>query len=122
VSKAEAAGLAPKWRGGNVSLLENRRDKNVVLVYASEWQDEEAAGRMLEAYRKILKGKWKNLRIDSQSTSVVVGSGDDGVFRVWRQGNRVFSAEGMKSVADLKDLTLASETERAPVVSAASVD
>jgi hypothetical protein len=120
VSKAEAAGLAPKWRGGSVALFEHKRDKNVVMVYASEWQDETAAARMFDAYKRVLKGKWKSLRVDSETKASLSGSGDDGAFRVWVSGVRVFSAEGMKSIADLKDLTIASRGGHSRSVVAAS--
>jgi hypothetical protein len=106
VTKDKAAALSPKWRGGNVALLEHKRDKNVVMVYASEWEDEAAAGQMFEAYRSVLKGKWKSFRIDSESKTSISGAGDDGVFRLWLSGSSVFSAEGMKSIADLRDLTI----------------
>jgi hypothetical protein len=92
------------------------------MVYASEWQDEAAAQKMFEAYRGVLKGKWKNFRIDTESRTSISGSGDDGAFRLWLQGSRLFSAEGMKSVADLKDLTDAGAAARPNVVAAASID
>ena len=103
--KEAAAALAPKWRGGTLDLMENRRDNRIVLRYASDWADEASARLMFDAYRKVLKGKWKNLRIDTDSTSAVSGTGDDGVFRLTVQGSRVVSVEGMKSIADLRDLT-----------------
>jgi hypothetical protein len=122
VSKAAAADLSPKWRGGNVALLEHKRNKNVVMVYASEWQDETAARKMFDAYRSVLKGKWKNLRIDAESKNSLSGSGDDGTFRLWLSGTRLFSAEGMQSIADLKDLTVATENVRPQPLVAASFD
>jgi hypothetical protein len=122
VNKAEAAALAPKWRGGNIALLEHKRDKNIVMIYASEWQDEAGALKMFGAYRTVLKGKWKSLRIDTESKSSITGSGDDGTFRVWVQGNRLFGAEGMKSIADLKDLTIAGGIEHRHAVAEASID
>jgi hypothetical protein len=122
VNKAEAAALAPKWRGGNIALLEHRRDRNIVMVYASEWHDETAALKMFNAYRSVLKGKWKNLRVDSESKGLISGLGDDGSFRVWVSGNRLFSAEGMKSIADLKDLTIADGPGRLTTVPVASID
>jgi hypothetical protein len=122
VSKSEAAAVAPKWRGGNVALMEHKRDKNVVMVYASEWADEAAANKMFSAYRSVLKGKWKNLRVDTESKTAITGSGDDGAFRLWVSGARLFSAEGMKSIADLKDLTSASERRSPDAVAEASFD
>jgi hypothetical protein len=121
-SKAEAAVIAPAWRGGNMALLEHKRDKNVVMVYVSEWQDEAAARKMFDVYRTVLKGKWKNLKVDSDSKSSISGSGDDGAFHVWVQGKRLFSAEGMKSIADLKDLTLGVDAKAPNRAVAASIN
>jgi hypothetical protein len=122
VSKQAATDLSPRWRGGNLALLEHKRNRNVVLVYASEWQDEAAARKMFDAYRSVLKGKWKKLRVDAESENAVSGSGDDGAFRLWLSGARVYSAEGMQSVADLKDLTVASRNVRSLGLVAASSD
>lgn len=121
-TKAEAADLAPKWRGGTIALMEHKRDKNVVMVYCSEWQDESGARRMFDAYGKVLKGKWKNPRIDAESKTAMSGSGDDGAFRAWASENRFCSAEGMKSVADLRDLTAGAGGTQSRTVAAASID
>jgi hypothetical protein len=73
-------------------------------------------------YRTVLKGKWKNLKVDSDSKSSISGSGDDGAFHVWVQGKRLFSAEGMKSIADLKDLTLGVDAKAPNRAVAASIN
>ena len=49
--------LATKWRGGQVKILENRKTKNVLMLYASEWETEADAKAFHEAYQRILKGK-----------------------------------------------------------------
>ena len=103
--KEASAEVAPKWRGGTIDLMENRRDNRVVLRYASEWADEASARKMFESYRAVLRGKWKLLQIDTETKDAVSGTGDDGAFRVSVQGTRVVSVEGMKSIADLRDLT-----------------
>jgi len=121
-SKAESAALAPQWRGGKMALLEHKRDKHVVMIYASDWQDEAAARQMFNVYRSVLKGKWKKLQVDSESKNSISGVGDDGTFRVWLQGKRLSAAEGMKSIADLKDLTLAGDRQRPRDAVAASIN
>ena len=65
-----------------------------MLLYASEWTDVEAAREAFRLYRLVLKGKWKNLKVDSESPTEVVGTGDDGPFRLKLEGTRVSSVEG----------------------------
>jgi len=95
VSKGDAASIAPHWRGAAAAVVEHKRDKRAVLLYASEWDTAESARNMFDAYRKVLKGKWKNMRIDTDSPGSLTGSGDDGDFRVWITGTRMSSVEGL---------------------------
>jgi hypothetical protein len=44
-SKQEASDLSPHLRGGYFELLEDRRDKHLVLSYVSEWEDAASAKR-----------------------------------------------------------------------------
>lgn len=94
-NKEQASSIASHWRGGSAAILERKRDKRPVLVYASEWATPEQAQRMFEAYRTILKGKWKTMTIATESPSMFAGSGDDGDFRVALEGTRVSSIEGL---------------------------
>ncbi len=96
----EADSVAPHWRGGLVRLLEDKKDKHVVLLYASEWETPEAAQRMFEAYKKILAGKWKSLAYVNESKDLLEGKGDDGSFRIWIDGSRVLGIEGMTDVGE----------------------
>jgi hypothetical protein len=90
--------LAPKWRGGAFSLVEGKRNKKQqVLLYASEWESEDAAQRMFESYRQVLKGKWKTFVVESEDESSFRGQGDAGPFEVTRRGTRVSSVEGAPS-------------------------
>jgi hypothetical protein len=50
---------------------------------------------MFEEYRKVLKGKWRQMRIDSDTGTLLTGSGDDGDFRVSLSGTRLSSVEGL---------------------------
>jgi hypothetical protein len=75
--------------------MERKADRRSVLLYASEWSTPENARKMFDAYRKVLKGKWKQMRIDSDTAGSLTGSGDDGDFRVSVSGTRVSVMEGL---------------------------
>ena len=95
--REESAAVSPHWRGGNYALMENRPAARVVLLYAAEWEDAEAAKRYFELYRKVLGKKWKRLEIQSQSESSVSGMGDDGYFLLQLKGSVVSSLEGAEN-------------------------
>ena len=98
--KAEAAALAPHWRGCNFELLENKKAGRVVLVYASEWDSEESARRYFAAYRDILRKKWKRMTVSTESPAGVQGTGDNGRFELRLQGTLVTSVEGLDPALD----------------------
>jgi hypothetical protein len=100
LSKKEADALAPAWRGGHLALLEHRKSKHVVLVYASEWESAEAAKRMFDAYRTVLKGKWNAFTVTAETPDALSGKGDDGLFRLTMAGTRLVSVEGMRVPAE----------------------
>lgn len=100
-SEAEAASVAPSWRGGAFRLLESKAGKRLALLYASEWTTEEAARRFFGLYRLALKGKWKSFTIDAESATSLSGQGDDGCFLLRLEGARVTSVEGLQSLADV---------------------
>lgn len=86
--------LAPKLKGSDYRIDETKRGHRMTLVYASEWSDAEAATNYFEAYQKVLRGKWKNLEVTTQSAGRFSGKSEDGYFAVTRQGNKVLSEEG----------------------------
>ena len=96
VGKAEADDIAPHWRGAVAAVVEHKRDRRPVLLYASEWDSLESARKMFEAYRRVLKGKWKLMKIATDTPASLTGAGDDGDFRVWIAGTRVSSVEGLQ--------------------------
>ena len=99
VGKEHAGDIAMHWRGGSGAVIERKTDKRPVLLYASEWDSQESARKMFEAYREVLKGKWKQMTIVTDTPSSLTGSGDDGDFRVWLAGTRVSSVEGLPAAA-----------------------
>jgi len=93
----DAQEVAPKLSGSQYRLLEEKKDKRIELVYASEWSDTATAQRYFHLYRKVLQGKWKKLRVASESDSFLTGEGDDGWFRVNIERNIVRSTEGWEN-------------------------
>jgi hypothetical protein len=100
VDTASADEMAPHWRGCNFELLENKKAARVVLLYAVEWDDEDSARRYFEAYRQVMKKKWKQMTVSSESVDQLNGSGDDGRFELRRIGPVVTSVEGLDPAPD----------------------
>lgn len=95
LGKTRAAELAPHWRGCTFELFENRKAARTVLLYAVEWDSEQSASQYFEAYRAVLKKKWKAMEVASESADSVTGTGDDGRFELRHKGNLVTSVEGL---------------------------
>ena len=93
--KERASAIAPHWRGSTFELRENKKAHSVVLLYAVEWDGEDAARQYFKAYREALGKKWKKLQVDSETADSVTGSGDDGRFVLRRMGAIVTSQEGL---------------------------
>jgi hypothetical protein len=102
--KKEAEALAPHWRGGAFELLEEKKKRHTVLLYASVWEDPASAKEMFEAYRRILTGKWKTVLAKKEAAGLLIGEGDDGYFRLQLEGTRLTSIEGMKTLSEVTDL------------------
>jgi hypothetical protein len=97
---AAADEIAPHWRGCNFELVENKKAGRVALLYAVEWDSEDMARRYFEAYRQVMKKKWKQMTVVSESVDQVNGSGDDGRFELRRTGATVTSAEGLEGAVN----------------------
>ena len=94
-SKEHASSLAPHWRGCAFELFENKKEARTVLLYAVEWDTEDAARDFFAAYRAQLGKKWKHLTIATESPNSLTGAGDDGRFELRRAGAIVTSMEGL---------------------------
>ena len=95
VGKTRSGNLAPHWRGCNFELQENKKAGRVVLRYATEWDSEDTAAQYLDAYREVMRKKWKKMTIAADSPDSVSGTGDDGRFELRRKGDIVTSVEGL---------------------------
>jgi len=91
----DAAAAAAAWRGAAYRLLQRKKDRSTLFVYASNWQDERAAQRFFRLYRRVLENKWKKLEPATSEPDLMTGLGDDGFFALRRNGTVVSSVEGM---------------------------
>src|SRR5262249_8358320 len=96
--KPRAEELAPHWRGSTYELRESKRSSQVVLLYAVEWDSEEAARSYFDVYHQALAKKWKKMEIASEMPDLLTGTGDDGRFELHRSGTIVTSMEGLPPV------------------------
>ncbi len=94
----EAADIAPHWKGGRYSLIENKKQQRVILRYVSQWDSPESARDFFHFYPRALGKKWKKLEIASQNEDTVSGTGDDGYFVVKLTGAVVSSVEGLAAL------------------------
>jgi hypothetical protein len=95
VGKERAGQIAPHWRGSNFQLRENKKHERAVLLYAAEWDSEDAARDYFAAYREAMGKKWKKMEITAETSDSIAGTGDDGRFELRRKGAVVTSMEGL---------------------------
>lgn len=95
--KEAAESIAPRWRGGNYRLWEQKNSARIVLAYASEWDEPATAVKFFGLYQQILEGKWRTMEVLSAGDDEMIGCGDDGFFLLRRVGARVTSLEGLES-------------------------
>jgi hypothetical protein len=93
----QAEAIAPHWKAGRYSLLENRSKSRIVLRYLSQWDSPETARDFFQFYAQVLPKKWKKMEVLSQSEDTLSGTGDDGYFVVKLTGSQVSSVEGLAS-------------------------
>jgi hypothetical protein len=97
IGREEGEPLAAHLAGGSYQVLEHKRGKFPVLVFASTWDSGQSALTFFEKYRQVLQGKWKKLEIESDTPTRLEGRGDTGYFKVWVDGATVQHLEGWKS-------------------------
>jgi hypothetical protein len=92
---ARADEIAPRWRGSNFELVEDKAAKRVVLLYASQWDSEDAARQYFAVYRIAMQRKWKKMTLSTDAPDAITGEGDDGRFETRVTGTVVTSVEGL---------------------------
>jgi hypothetical protein len=80
-------------------VRENKKAARTVLLYAVEWDSEASARLFFDAYREVLKKKWKKIEVVLESADEVTGNGDDGGFELRRKSAIVTSIEGLPPAA-----------------------
>jgi hypothetical protein len=90
----EAEELGPKVKGSAYRIDEVKKGHATMLVYASDWDDEEAAARYFADYRKVLETKWKKIDVAKREADRFSGRSEDGYFALTRKGAQVVSEEG----------------------------
>jgi hypothetical protein len=96
VGDPEGAAAAAHWHGGAFRLYEHKPEKSPLLFYVSEWDTPAAARAFFGLYQRVLKGKWKNMEVASQTETEVRGTGDSGRFMLRVSGASVQSIEGLR--------------------------
>jgi len=96
-SEEQGKEAATHLAGSSYALLEHKREKFPVLVYASTWDSQESAREYFALYSKVLRGKWKTIEFETEAPSELAGHGDRGYFRTWLDGSTVNHIEGWKS-------------------------
>jgi hypothetical protein len=96
IGEKEGRAAASHWRGGSFKLYENKHDKHPVLTYASEWSTPEAAKQFFTLYQRVMKGKWKEMKVSEHAADHVYGSGDSGKFELRLSGSTVTFREGLR--------------------------
>ncbi len=89
-----ASGLAPGLSGGRYRVDEEKKSSRTSLVFATEWESEDAAIAFLNAYQSILEKKWQKMAAGEKDVTHLSGESEDGYFRVERKGKLVLSREG----------------------------
>jgi hypothetical protein len=100
--------LAPHLRGAQFRVTADDSGKHPVLEYVCLWDSEKNAAAYFDAYKKILKGKWKHCRPMTDSDTVFAGDGDTGYFLSHLTGERMLSIEGMAEPVTLASLRVRS--------------
>jgi hypothetical protein len=90
--------LAAEWLAGAYDLQEQKKTGRVLLRYASKWASPEAAGKFLQAYALVLKGKSARCDFAEQTPSRLAGETGEGRFLVQLEGDTVSSLEGLPPV------------------------
>ncbi len=96
VGEKEGREAASGWRGGSFRLYEHKRDKYTVLAYASDWSTPDRARLFFSLYQRVMKGKWKEMKVTTRDENRLTGTGDSGKFELQISGTAVTFIEGLR--------------------------
>ena len=71
-SRSQADEIAPHWKGGRYSLIENKLRTRVILEYVSQWDSEEIAREFFHFYRQVLEKKWKKMEVSAETEDTFI--------------------------------------------------
>jgi hypothetical protein len=94
IDRAVSDSLSPKLQGAAYRIDEAKSDHRMMLVYASTWDTEASAALYFDAYRKVLRAKWKQIEPGTETATRFSGKSEDGYFAVVLKGKEVLSEEG----------------------------
>ena len=94
LDKNTAVTLSPKLKGAAYRIDEAKADHRMMLLYVSDWIDEDSASQYFDDYSRVLRGKWKRVEVIKEDATRFSGKSEDGYFQVLRAGTRVSSEEG----------------------------
>jgi hypothetical protein len=89
-----AEALGPKLKGADYRIDEVKTSHRMMLLYLSDWSDEDSAAQYFDAYQKVLRAKWKQIEVTVKDAARFSGKSEDGYFAVVRDGARILSEEG----------------------------
>jgi hypothetical protein len=96
----EANNLSPHLRGAEFEITTAGKPRQPVLEYVSEWDSPSSGAAFFEAYKRVLRKKWRHCIGSVSDASTFAGSGDDGLFVTRLTGNTVWSVEGLQDTND----------------------
>ncbi|MDQ2712446.1 MAG: hypothetical protein M3Y24_09505 [Acidobacteriota bacterium] len=95
VGQQKAVALSPHLQGAQFRLTASGKKGSPVLEYVSRWDSAGSAAEYFEAYKKVLRGKWKRCETSTDSAAVFAGFADDGFFVTQLSGDTLVSVEGL---------------------------
>jgi hypothetical protein len=105
VGEEKAKALSVHLRGSSFQVVGVGKRRSPVLKYVSQWDDSDHAQAFLEAYRDVLRRKWKRCGVSIERPSGYAGTGDNGFFVLRAKGDVVTSVEGLPHVSGWKRMT-----------------
>lgn len=94
-SADEASRLSPGWKGGVYALLEQKKDRGIVLTWAVDWSTPGQAREFITRYQNVLRQKSQSVQFATQSDTELSGTTDEGAFQVRATGTRTEGVEGL---------------------------